>query len=184
LFHVAKDKTKPFTVFSGDLSTTALGTSFVINAFDDADIISVKLLTGKVVVKSADSLYKKLSEDKYLQPGDELIYNKKSMLASIKPAKENKTIGEAKKDGGNGNIIETTNWYMFNNQSLPQVFAQLEELYNVNINFSTAEVRNMYFIGKFEKSDSLENILNDIALLNHLSVKKQQNGYIIRKKKK
>lgn len=32
-FKVAKDKTKPFTVFSGDISTTALGTRFTVTAF-------------------------------------------------------------------------------------------------------------------------------------------------------
>lgn len=184
LFYVAKDKTKPFTVFSGDISTTALGTSFVINAFDNAETISVQLLTGKVVIKSADSIHKKLIEDKYLLPGQELIYNKKSMQAKVQGITEDKTIAKFKRDSSKGNIIETPNWYMFNNQSLQQVFTQLAELYNVKIDFSNEELKNMYFIGKFEKSDSLENILHDIALLNHLSVKKQHDGYIIRKKKK
>lgn len=184
IFHVAKDKSKPFTVFSGDISTTALGTSFVINAFDDSKIISVKLFTGKVVIKSADSVHIKLAEDKYLLPGQELVYYKKSMLADVKSIKENKAIVKNKFGDNQGSVGEAPNWYTFDNQSLPIVFTQLQEIYNVHIDYLTEETRNMYFIGKFNKSDSLQNILKDIALLNHLSIKKVQNGYIIRKIKR
>ncbi len=50
LFEVEKDKTRPFIVYTGGLSTTALGTSFKITT--GAAAVRVQLLTGKVVVKA------------------------------------------------------------------------------------------------------------------------------------
>jgi ferric-dicitrate binding protein FerR (iron transport regulator) len=50
-FKVAKDKSRPFTVFSGNISTTALGTRFVVSDYALSDNIYVTLYEGKVVVK-------------------------------------------------------------------------------------------------------------------------------------
>lgn len=49
-FEVAHDKTKPFRVNSGKLSTTALGTSFTIKHYKNYDYEKVSLYTGKVRV--------------------------------------------------------------------------------------------------------------------------------------
>jgi ferric-dicitrate binding protein FerR (iron transport regulator) len=70
---------------------------------------------------------------------------------------------------------------MFNNQSLASVFRQLEEMYNVDIVYAKKDVAKMYFIGKFNKDDSVETILQNIATLNNLKLTKESNTYIIRK---
>ena len=70
-FTVAKDKTRPFTVISGHLATTALGTQFIVTAFEQDEFITVQLYEGRVVVKPADSLQPKLKKDFYLAPGEE-----------------------------------------------------------------------------------------------------------------
>jgi hypothetical protein len=75
------------------------------------------------------------------------------------------------------------NWYMFNDQELADVFDQLSIIYNVEIQYSSSDLRNKYFIGKLDKHDSLNEILKDIALLNHLSVIEREGCYIIRKGK-
>lgn len=49
-FEVTKDSQRPFTVVAQRLSTTALGTSFNIKAFEDDDQIEVTLVSGKVKV--------------------------------------------------------------------------------------------------------------------------------------
>lgn len=69
-FKVAKDASKPFSVISGSFSTTALGTSFYVNA-DSAEDFSVKLLEGKVKINSG-----KTEETEYLEAGEELKYPK------------------------------------------------------------------------------------------------------------
>jgi ferric-dicitrate binding protein FerR (iron transport regulator) len=52
-FEVKKDSIRPFVVYSGAISTTALGTSFNINAFNESNI-TVSLTTGKVNVETTN----------------------------------------------------------------------------------------------------------------------------------
>lgn len=52
-FEVKRDSLKPFVVYTGSLSTTAIGTSFAISAYVP-DSVHVYLLTGKALV--ADNL--------------------------------------------------------------------------------------------------------------------------------
>jgi transmembrane sensor len=73
------------------------------------------------------------------------------------------------------------NWYMFNNQSLGEVFEHLKDIYEVDIEYNPEDLKKLYFIGKFSKSDSIETILKQIATLNHLTVVKENNAYIIRR---
>jgi ferric-dicitrate binding protein FerR (iron transport regulator) len=179
LFRVAKDKTKPFTVFSGAIATTALGTSFTIKAFEKDSYIKVHLHTGKVVVKASDSMNKKWEKDRFLLPNNVLMYNKMNGLANVNLNSTKASITKANDKSDNN--FRTPNWFMFSNQSLSQVFDQLEEIYGVSITYSNKDLRNMYFIGKFDKTDSVESILNTIALLNNLTVKKQNGIYTISK---
>jgi hypothetical protein len=70
---------------------------------------------------------------------------------------------------------------MFNNQPLDDVFKQLENIYAVEILYSNNDVRNKYFIGKFEKSEPVENVLMKLANLNGLKVFKNNNNYILKR---
>jgi transmembrane sensor len=180
-FAVAKDATKPFTVYTDALSTTDLGTRFLVTAFQQEDNITIRLFEGKVVVKSSDSIHKKLAEDMYLLPGNKLVYNRMSMLASISSFTKSKSIAGNKKINPDKTYTSTSDWYMFNNQNLADVLERLKELYGTDIQYSKEALKNSYFIGKFNMTDSLEKILNDIALLKNLTVEKHGNSFIIKK---
>jgi transmembrane sensor len=185
-FTVAKDKTKPFTVISGRLATTALGTEFIVTAFEQEEFITVQLYEGRVVVKNADSIHATLKKDFYLMPGEELLFSNKQNTASVRRFGNNEV---AKKEMPPAHTtadqpslpVDKGSWYMFNNQPLAQVFKQLEEMYGVAIVYSAADIEKMYFIGKFSKTDSVGAILNQIASLNNLTVTRENNKYIIRK---
>ena len=182
-FTVIKDKDIPFIVYSEGLQTMVVGTIFEVTAEKGSDHIKVRLLEGNLIVK-LDSLVKDSTKKYFLSPGQELIYgkwNKSVVIQTIKPA------------GGGGyayNRINRlpghpdslSNWYMFNNQSLADVFDQISILYNIDIQYSSADLRHKYFIGKLERKDSLSKIMRDIALLNHLSVTVLDGRYIIRKR--
>jgi hypothetical protein len=188
-FKVAKDHTKPFTVFSGDLSTTALGTRFSITAYTGAGKINIKLYEGKIVVKQTVAALKKHQKDVYLLPGQQLVYN--NLQHTVKVSSFNSNTASAKDnssvESGTGNDnpsvpeIGAKPWFMFNNQSLPVIFEQLKELYDVDIVYSRKDVQTMYFIGKFDKSESVETILQKIGLINDLKVTRENNKFIIRK---
>jgi hypothetical protein len=58
-FQVAKDAKRPFTVYSGDISTTAIGTRFIVRSFESENNISVRLEEGKVVINTQIESIKK-----------------------------------------------------------------------------------------------------------------------------
>ncbi len=185
-FKVTKDKAKPFTVFSGDISTTALGTEFLVTNFEKEHLITVQLFEGKVVVKSVDSLKIKLDQSFYLLPGQEFLYDKRNITGQIRRIQKGISKNDAvNKEPANEDPSIPKNvegaWYMFNNQSLPVIFDQLKSMYGVEIVYQKKDVQKLYFIGRFEKTDSLEYILRNIAEVNKLTIIKENNRYIIRK---
>jgi len=177
-FDVAKNRQRPFTLYSEGLQTSVLGTSFYVNANPYSDEVSVKLFTGRVRISLDDSTSKRAY---YLEPGQELVFSKSSRNIAINGPVKHTEDHIAKAHSLKADTI--SNWYMFNNQRLADVFDQLSAIYNVDIEYSHSEIRDMYFIGKLEKKDSLNEIISDIAILNHLSVTTSNGRYIIRKGK-
>lgn len=180
LFSVYKDKSHPFTVYSGELSTTALGTSFSIDDFVQNSTIKIRLFEGSVVVRYQKAPAESNSMQRYLKPGQELVYNKQNAIVSIRSFLSEG--GKSKPLVAALDSADARSWYMFNNQSLPQVFDYLGKLYGVEIKYRRSELQNLFFIGKLEKTDTLQAILNDIALLNNLVITKIGSDYIVRRK--
>lgn len=167
VFEVAKDKTRPFTVYSGAIATTALGTKFRVVNYSGQDLTQVHLYEGKVVIQNSNPKHKILSQDFFLSPGDELLYNNKLMTATLNSPATSKT---AKAKGKKGS------WISFNKTALASVFDQLAAKYQTRIQYTNDEVKDLYFIGDFEKADSLFNILENIGQLNGLKVQKNTTG--------
>lgn len=186
-FKVAKDAIKPFTVLSHDIVTTAFGTRFTVTALEHGKNIIVKLYEGKVVMKSAYNARIKMKYAYYMLPGQELIYDIKNFTAIVRNIHEKNPVvnrisnEDISFDDPSVPENNTGSWYMFNNQSLEQVFNQLEKLYEVNIRYSKRDIRNMYFIGKFDRADSLDLILKQIVSLNNLQLNKTKEGFVITK---
>jgi|SRR6218665_70727 len=176
-FDVKKDPRRPFTVYSGNISTTALGTSFNVKAYEEANIITVHLITGKVVVKAADTAARKLKEDMFLKPGETLFYNKSTWQASIRKPGNEKTIAGAKRDLLMP--VQKPEWYMFDNQPVAEVLDQLSYYYGIRIVYRNQDLNNKYLTAKFQATDSLSKILKDIALLNQLSIAQTSDSYTV-----
>ncbi|WP_209331791.1 FecR family protein [Lunatimonas salinarum] len=64
-FDVTKDSLRPFTVLTGKIQTTALGTSFNIHAYSESPGVQVTLATGEVKVQDFVS-----SSELHLLPGE------------------------------------------------------------------------------------------------------------------
>ncbi len=191
VFSVSKDSDRPFTVYSGTVSTTALGTRFRVIYTDNNEEAKVYLYEGKVVVRVINDKEK----TSYLEPGDILsfannivkIYRGAQYLATSK-GNENITSGADKvkvetdkKDIKNATVIEPgtaiPKWYKFEKESLANVFEQLSNLYNVEISYNRNVLRNKYFIGRFEKTDSIEKVLKTITDLNRLKLEKVSDNH-------
>ncbi|WP_431209598.1 FecR family protein [Puia sp. P3] len=179
-FDVAKNDRRPFILHSDGLDTKVLGTTFDLSASPHSDKIKVRLFTGKVLVSLADEPAGEGGREYTLSPGEELVFSRKSRSVAINgPVRHRAENGVAAARQVHPDSI--SNWYMFNNQTLAEVFDQLSAIYNTDIDYSPEELRHKYFIGKLERRDSLGETLHDIALLNHLSVISLNGKYIVRK---
>lgn len=175
-FTVVADKSHPFVVYSSELYTTVLGTFFHVKAIPGEDMITVRLNTGKVLVQGAPN-----NKQVVLTPGKELRYYRKTGKAIV--ADFNTTGTDILvKAGNNGAGNAKPDWYKFNNQPMAQVLDQLSNYYGVAIYYYPSDVTEIYFDGKFEKTDSLVKILTDLTLPNNLKLIRNDSGFIIKKK--
>jgi transmembrane sensor len=169
-FEVTKDRKHPFIVYAKGISTTALGTSFTITALEKSRFISVKLHTGKVWVKDADSTHRISAFDKILLPGNELVYNKLINKVSVSDSRNLAIAAE-----------NTPKELSFTQAALTEVFATLEKQYKVKIIYDRSDLAEMSFTGSLKRSQSIDSILEEIAELNKLNQTKTTEGYLIRK---
>jgi hypothetical protein len=171
----------PFVVSTENVRTTVLGTIFEVTAEKNSDQIKVRLVEGNLIVH-VDAVHKDSAKKYFLSPGEEFVYGKWNNSVVVRkfvvhgggyaaPMLSRLPTGQD----------SLHNWYMFNNQSLAEVFDQLALLYNVDIQYSGADLRNKYFIGRLEMKDSLIKIMRDIVRLNHLSLIVRGGQYIVTK---
>ena len=169
-FAVAKQKDKPFTVCTQSVNTTALGTSFTVEA--TGMNASVKLHTGKVVVKPVKNL-PGFEKEIYLSPGEKICYNyARSVVKVIRNSDKpiDRTLAPDKEQD-----LE------FNNEALTKVMAQLSARYHQAIHFNPDEMTGMNFTGTVARNDSLNVILRLIANMNNLTVEENGNSFTISK---
>lgn len=192
-FTVAKDKERPFTVFSGSISTTAIGTCFTVTAYRNEPQIKVALHEGKVVVRNIACTDNNKTLGYYLSAGQELIFDKTrpgarpSIINAEGATIKGKQLGQDQEqfdpaiDQPSMPKFGKGSWFMFNNQPLDVVLDQLAEMYKVEIRYNKADIARIYFIGTFGKAESVESVLSQIATLNGLVVKKESTGFAIGK---
>lgn len=169
-FVVKKDKAHPFTVHSMLLATTALGTSFGVQA-TGAGSESVKLFSGRVVVRSTGPV-KGWNGDVYLLPGQQVHYDDHRMLTTI--GKFGKVAEQGEREMGM-NDQELS----FNNSPLKQVFRQLTIQYNKKFIFRASDLVGLNFTGTVPRTDSLNVFLRLLAGMNNLDILEQPDGYTV-----
>jgi len=183
-FEIAKDKTRPFTVYAGSLATTALGTSFTVQAIGTENDVIVKLFTGIVVITPADKTVTRWNKDIFLEPGQKLSFNPSTLLAVVEKIEPISTTGTARTSQEKTPTFNVAaDGLNFSNTTLPEVMKALSEYYHVTINYDTPMLQAMHFSGKVLRTDSVSVILNVIAQMNNLVVTRQQNGFLITKPK-
>jgi len=143
-FEVKKDISRPFKVITGSVVTTALGTSFNINAFPSNEKIEIALITGKVSVESATQTGK--SSLLMLSPGE-----------MAKVLKSDNSITKSLFD-----VDSEISWkdglIYFKDADYDEVVSKLERWYGVNIHANKEPESKWSFSGKFE-DETLENLL-------------------------
>jgi transmembrane sensor len=126
-FEVAHDVNRPFFVYTNEVTTKVLGTSFTIRALPKDKNITVAVKTGKVSVYTHQDVSKERSKpsETILTPNQQIVYNREEnkvsrMLVSvpeiIKPKEEVRRM-------------------RFEEASVIEIFTALEEIYGVDIVF-------------------------------------------------
>ncbi len=143
-FEVAKDAKRPFRVQSGDITTTALGTSFNVNTRGPQ--VHVALTTGKVSVVPEG----KDEQAQILLPGQDARYDEYT--------------GHLTR--GTFDVDLITAWkdqvLLFKKASEKQVFDVLQQWYAVDIEVTNKPKRPWEYSGEFKKMD-LANVLLSIG---------------------
>lgn len=173
-FDVAKMPNKPFSVHSGSVTTTAIGTSFWVRQDPNIGYPEVKLITGKVVVKQRKS--DSLQVLAYLNPGETLRFQKSGKFTVARPPSK-KALEPVRPEPEIKEVLE------FNNTPLGEVLSQLSMYYETDIQYAVDDVKGMSFYGTYDVTHEIDEILRTIGLANGLRVERQEvNGpYIIRK---
>jgi transmembrane sensor len=178
-FIVAKNKKKPFTVYTGMLATTALGTIFSVKTSGNKNNITVKLFRGKVVIHAEKKDLKGWDKSVYLLPGEQMKFNIQKMLVSVEKIKNVNTnnLAKVKMPGAES----STSTLSFSNTLLPQVMQKLSAYYNIKIQYDSTLIDTMNFTGTVTKKDSLPVILKAITQMNNLNLTQQDKNFKISK---
>ena len=143
-FEVSKDINKPFRVVTQSVVTTALGTSFNINAFPGKENIEIALVTGKISVEK--TLQSGKTNALILHPGEGATILKSDHTFSKSPFCFNQKIGW--KDG----LI------CFQDADYHEMIRKLECWYGVSFQSNKTPAKEWKFSGKFE-NETLDNIM-------------------------
>lgn len=163
-FDVMRDTTLPFQVRSGDIVTTAVGTSFDIRAYQPKANVEVSLFTGLVKVENP-----KKQQNWFIEPNQQLIYDERASvkIRLFNPGlesiwrKEEFAIEEVRFDS----LVEI----------LEQCFPDKE------IEFATPVLEEELVSGTFRRKDGLENILELICFNKGCAIEKRGENKLLLK---
>jgi transmembrane sensor len=143
-FEVSKNPDKPFMVYTTNLTTKVLGTSFQVRSFDDEATSFVKVKTGKVTVFPTKSpknqAFLNVNEQLTINTKSEKVEKQKQLIAS-----------EASTD-----II--SNPFRFEFSPVPYVLDQLESTYHMPIRYNRNLLQNCTFTGQLDDVPFIEKI--------------------------
>ena len=172
-FEVARDKSRPFSVYAGNIATTVLGTSFSVH--ENKQGVLVKLYSGKVMVHAVEPKLKAWRKEIFLTPGEQLRFQTGAELAIVSSFATEKPQLQ-KTDAG---IADDHGDMVFDNIALPEVMNKLIRHYHTPIEYKKTELADMYFSGSVLKTDSLSVILKVIANMNGLQITQTTDGFML-----
>ncbi|PWJ58289.1 ferric-dicitrate binding protein FerR (iron transport regulator) [Dyadobacter jejuensis] len=153
-FNVTKNANKPFFVYSHELVTKVLGTSFTIKAFEKSKVMEVAVKTGKVSVfsrksKSHSFLQKDQRPNATLTPNQRAIYTRdiidieKQLIENPAPLLTPYQLGKVSQyqDTGVGAILDN-----------------LEAIYGIKIEFDRNLYRNCVLTASFTNESLFDRI--------------------------
>ncbi len=160
-FEIVKNPQKPFWVYTEAISTQVLGTSFMVNAFAEANEAKVEVKTGKVSVYTRKDLEKAKLTHQNATAGVVLTPNQQvAFLASEERLL--KSIVEAPQ----AIVKAPTQDFIFDEAPIAQVFDFLEKIYGVSVIYDAKNMEACYLTANLS-DESLFDKLNLICKITH-----------------
>jgi transmembrane sensor len=170
IFEVTKNIARPFTVYAGNISTTVLGTRFMMSTLEQHKV-RVKLFEGKVLIRSVAGTFG--IQNVYLNAGEQFIIDNHLKQFSVTAFNDN--AGKISKviTSTETEISDTT--LEFNQEPLSKVLTRIGKRYKVQFTLRGDNFNNMLVTGKLLPSDSLTVVLSMLGNINRLSFKVDSN---------
>ncbi|QEM11396.1 FecR family protein [Mucilaginibacter rubeus] len=143
-FEVAKNKSKPFIVSSGNQKVTVLGTHFDINAYQDEGTVKTTLLEGSVKVTNGDNMV-------LLKPGQQSQLSTENKLTVSNDIDMDEVV--AWKNG----------FFQFNKADIQTIMNQISRWYDVEVRYE-GQVQPGHYYGKISRNVNASKVLKVLEL--------------------
>ncbi|TKC05979.1 FecR family protein [Pedobacter frigoris] len=149
-FDIAHNPSKPFIIYTGNVRTTVLGTSFDITAPAGSKSVKVNVIRGLVEVKNMKSHWLT-----YLKKNMQVVSEDAEMV-SRKVINAEKELSWNNKEG-----------IVFNDISFKDAKNMLEDRFQVKINLPDEDLQNVKFTTSLRANESLDHFLSIICNYNN-----------------
>jgi len=150
-FEVKKDPAHPFVAETDYFTTTVLGTTFNLRAYNEKDAC-ITLISGKVKLSDVKS-----KENIDLSPGEQVVWSKEHGF-----------------DLSSVNVYPITQWkegyFYFDNKPFVAIMQELGRWYNVNVVFEHPDLMNtkLHFVA--ERNEKIDSIVKRIKALEYADI--------------
>ena len=145
-FQVAKEQQRPFIVFSRDVQTEVLGTSFNIRAYDEDPLVQVAVKSGRVAVSAQES-----GKSVVLAPREMARYSS-----------DNKKISRHDLEDPSVVFGWTNQKLVFKNNNLEEILHTLSRWFDVDFDISGKSLPDKPFTANY-KNPTLEEVMISLA---------------------
>ena len=160
-FDIKHDASKPFIIHTGKIITTVLGTAFDIKEDKISHTIQVTVTRGKVSVANGK---KRLG---VITPNQQISFNLLDSKFVQTEVDANQAIAWQKSE------------LHFEDITFAEAASQLQQRFNVKINFSNDKIKNCRFTGTALRGEKLDKILKVICAFNNATYQTKPDGSII-----
>ncbi len=157
-FEVAKDKSKPFYVFSNDNVIKVLGTAFSVKAYEDSKESFVTLCEGSIQLSSN-------GQRDILKPNQQAVVTQQNTIIN----KVNAQNYTAWKD----------NMFLYRSARLHQILDDLSRWYNTEIFYTNPKLKDLKFSMRIKRYESIASIINMIETTGEVKFRFENNILIV-----
>ena len=136
-FDIQKDRSRPFFIYSGEMTVRVLGTSFNVKAASDQKLFEIDVVTGSVEVTAPDRESK--AQQLILKPNQQALFETETKRLFTKARQELLK-----------NEIYQSSTFHFQDTPVSEVIRQLEGRFSVQINLSDPAIARCRLNADFE----------------------------------